>query len=272
VRTFTTAFIGAGNMARSIIGGLLTAGFDAGDIGASDPLDENLVALQTLGLRSLATDNATVAANADVVVLAVKPQLMREVCLSLAPVMRDDMLVISIAAGVPAASLSSWLGGRARIVRCMPNTPALLGLGASGLYAHGDVPASLQDRAQTVLEAVGVVRWVSDEDLLHAVTAVSGSGPAYFFLFMEAMIAEARRMGLDAESARTLCAQTCIGAGHMLADSDVDATELRRRVTSPGGTTERAVASFEAAGLADTVGAAMRDCHTRSQELAAELS
>jgi pyrroline-5-carboxylate reductase len=117
-----------------------------------------------------------------------------------------------------------------------------------------------------------VVRWVSDEDLLHAVTAVSGSGPAYFFLFMEAMIAEARRMGLDAESARTLCAQTCIGAGHMLADSDVDATELRRRVTSPGGTTERAVASFEAAGLADTVGAAMRDCHTRSQELAAELS
>lgn len=269
---FTTAFIGAGNMARSMVGGLLAAGFDAEAIRAADPLEENLAALEKLGLSQLSSDNAGIAGSADVVVLAVKPQVMREVCLSLAPVMHDDMLVISIAAGVPAASLASWLGGPAHIVRCMPNTPALLGLGASALYAHADVPGPLQDRAQTVLEAVGVVRWVTDEDLLHAVTALSGSGPAYFFLFMEAMIAEARRMGLDAESARTLCAQTCIGAGRMLADSDADADELRRRVTSPGGTTERALASFEAAGLADAVGAAMRDCHTRSQELAAELS
>lgn len=259
-------------MARSMIGGLLAAGVDAGAIRAADPLPENLSALEDLGLGAVAADNGAIADAADVVVLAVKPQVLREVCASIAGKLRENTLVISIAAGVPAASLSAWLGGRAWIVRCMPNTPALLRLGASGLYAHGEIPQTLRDRAQAVLEAVGVVRWVEDEDLLHAVTAVSGSGPAYFFLFMEAMIAEAERMGLDAESARTLCAQTCIGAGQMLADADVDARELRRRVTSPGGTTERAVAAFEAAALADVVASAMRDCHTRSQELAAELS
>ena len=269
---FTTAFIGAGNMARSMIGGLLTAGFAAQDIGAADPVADNLEALRALGLTSLGSDNAVIAGAADVVVLAVKPQVMRSVCESLAPAMRNDTLVISIAAGIPADSLSEWLGGRARLVRCMPNTPAMLGLGASALYAYGDISEALRHRAQTVLEAVGVVRWVDQEDLLHAVTALSGSGPAYFFLFMEAMIAEAKRMGLDEESARTLCAQTCIGAGRMLIVGDAEAGELRRRVTSPGGTTERAVAAFESAGLAELVGTAMRDCHARSRELAAALS
>lgn len=259
-------------MSRSIIGGLTTSGFNPTSIGASDPAADNLEQLRAFGVDRLSGDNATIASQADVIVLAVKPQVLQDVCISIAATLTTEQLVISIAAGVEASDLNRWLGGAASVVRCMPNTPALLRLGASALYAYGEVSDLQRDRAETVMSAVGVLRWVNDEALMHAVTAVSGSGPAYFFQFMEAMIDEAVRMGLDAETARALCAQTCIGAGQMVAEGDVDASELRRRVCSPGGTTERAVAAFDAGGLSSLVSQAMRDCYKRSEELAKELA
>ncbi len=270
--TFTTAFVGAGNMASSIIGGLLAGGFDADSISAANPSEEPLNALRKLGLSVLGNDNSAIAGPADVVVLAVKPQIIRGVCEALAPVMREGQLVMSVAAGVAADSLDRWLGGRADVVRCMPNTPSQLGAGASGLFAHSSVSELNRERAETVMRAVGVVEWVDSESLLHAVTAIAGSAPAYFFQFMEAMIAEGTRMGLDPDSARTLCAQTCIGAGRMLAEGDLDAAELRRRVCSPRGATERAVASFTASDLDSIVSKAMRACYARSEEMARELS
>ncbi len=269
---FSTAFIGAGNMAASIAGGLLAAGFSAERIGAADPVRENLDRLRDLGITQLSDSNTDVVANADVIVLAVKPQVMEIVCQELAPALAPGQLLLSIAAGISTDSLRAWLSADADLVRCMPNTPALLGLGASALFAGPDLPEEQRQRASAIMEAVGVVRWVNDETQMHAITALSGSGPAYFFLFMEAMIAEGKRMGLDAETARTLCAQTCVGAGRMVASSDTDVAELRRRVTSPGGTTERAVASFRDADLARLVSDAMRDCLARSEEMARELA
>ncbi len=272
MREFSTAFIGAGNMAGSIIGGLVAAGFPAQQIRASDPSVENLERLRGQGVAQIGSDNAACAIGADVIILAVKPQVLQGVCESIAAVLNSDQVVVSIAAGVGADSLRGWLGAGPAIVRCMPNTPALLGAGASALYAHGAVTETQKERAQNVLEAVGLVRWVNEEDLIHAVTAVSGSGPAYFFQFMEAMIDEAERMGLNEETARTLCAQTCIGAGRMLLEGEHSAKTLRENVCSPGGTTERAVASFRAADLETMVAKAMRACQERSVELAAELA
>jgi pyrroline-5-carboxylate reductase len=269
---FSCAFIGAGNMAGSIIRGLLRAGTDAQSLRAADPSAANLEALRELGLKQTDADNRVAAAEADVVVLAVKPQILRAVCEELAGTLHPEQTIISIAAGVATDSLSRWLGGHAAVVRCMPNTPALLRSGATALYAPPRVTALQRARAEEVLAAVGIVAWVDDEELLHAVTAVSGSGPAYFFQFMEAMIAEGQRLGLDADSARRLCAQTCIGAGRMVAEGSVEAAELRRRVCSPGGTTERAVARFSDDDLAGLVSRAMRDCYERSQEMTRELS
>jgi pyrroline-5-carboxylate reductase len=251
---------------------MLAAGFDPDSISAANPSEPPLNALKALGLSALGHDNRAIAGSADVVVLAVKPQIIRGVCEALAPVMRDGQLVISVATGVAAESLDRWLGGRAEVVRCMPNTPAALGAGASGLFARAGVSADNRERAEKIMCAVGVVRWVESESLLHAVTAIAGSAPAYFFQFMEAMINEGERMGLDPETARTLCAQTCIGAGRMLLEGEVDAAELRRRVCSPRGTTERAVASFSESDLQGIVGKAMQACHARSEEIARELS
>ena len=259
-------------MAGSIIGGLLAAGSDAAQLRASDPQPEHRERLRAQGLTQLGSDNRAAAAGADVVVLAVKPQILRAVCEDLAPVLDEGQLVISVAAGVPAASLDRWLGARAVLLRCMPNTPALLGAGATALYAHGALDDTARERAEHILGAVGRSCWVDDESLLHAVTAVSGSGPAYFFLFMEAMVAGGERMGLDADTARMLCAQTCIGAGRMLAEGNADAAELRRRVSSPGGTTERAVAALQAGGLDALVAAAMEACARRSRQMSDEFS
>lgn len=270
--TFSTAFVGAGNMAYSIISGLLEAGADPASIRAADPSADRLAQLQALGVVALDTHNASTVADADVVVLAVKPQLMREVCESLAPAMHEDQLIISIAAGISADSLAKWLGNKPSIVRCMPNTPSLMRAGAAALFADAAVSAQQRAQAETIMSATGQVCWVDDEALLHAVTAVSGSGPAYFFLFMEAMMAEGQRMGLDPQTTRKLCAQTCVGAGQMVAAADVDAAELRRRVCSPGGTTERAVAAFQEGGLETLVKTAMQACYQRSEDMARELS
>jgi len=265
------AFIGGGNMASSMAGGLLARGWDPADIRVSDPLPDSQTRFRDRGIAATA-DNAAAAAEADVVIFAVKPQQMRSVCRELAPSLASRRpLVLSIAAGVPVAAIQSWLGRGVPIVRCMPNTPALVQSGATVLYASERVGPAERETAGRILEAVGTVAWVDEEELLHAVTALSGSGPAYFFLVMEAMQIAGEQLGLDAALSRRLTTQTALGAARMALDETVDIAELRRRVTSPGGTTERALRIFEERGLRRLFDDALEAAARRSRELAGEL-
>lgn len=267
----TIGFIGAGNMAASLIGGLVARGFAPSQLCAADPNAAGLQALaQQHGIHACAS-NAEVALRADILVLAVKPQVMKAVLSELAPSVQAKHLIISIAAGISMASMAQWLGGTPTIVRCMPNTPALVQLGASGLVANAQVSAAQREQAQNILQAVGIALWLDNEAQIDAVTAVSGSGPAYFFLLMEAMIAAGEKLGLSTETARALTLQTALGAAQMACNSDVDPAELRRRVTSPGGTTERAIAHFEQQHLRTIVDDALQAASARSQELAQQL-
>lgn len=270
---FDIAFIGAGNMASSIVGGLIASGHPSGRLRAADPNGSCLGALQALGVQRTGQDNAEVAQGAPVIILAVKPQVMAEACASIrALVEREQPLLISIAAGISVHSLQHWLGKRAAIVRCMPNTPALLRSGASGLYAADTVDTEQRSRAAAIMAAVGTACWVRSEAELDAVTAVSGSGPAYFFQFMEAMVEQGVALGLERETATQLSVQTCLGAARMAAESGVELAELRRRVCSPGGTTERAVASLREDQIEQIIGRAMGAAHLRSQDMARELA
>lgn len=262
------SFIGAGNMARSIIGGLVEQGFAPQNIIASDPNPEQRQALaDDFGIR-VTDDNAQACQNAQLLVLAVKPQVMAEVCRPLRASLAHQPVVLSIAAGVTCAHLQAWLGESLPIVRCMPNTPSLVRQGAAGLFAAPAVSEPQRALAEQIMAAVGVVQWVEQENLIDAITALSGSGPAYFFYFMEAMVNAAVELGLDPETARTLAIQTAKGAARLAEHSDTDLAELRRRVTSPGGTTEQAIRMFEQRDLPATVRAAMDACAQRSVELA----
>ena len=264
------AFIGAGNMAASLIGGLRAKGLDAAQIRASDPgADTRARVSAEHGIETFA-DNAEAIQGVDVIVLAVKPQAMKAVCESLRPSLQPHQLVVSIAAGITCASMTQWLGAQP-IVRCMPNTPSLLRQGVSGLYATSAVSAAQRDQAQELLSAVGIALWLEQEQQLDAVTAVSGSGPAYFFLLIEAMTAAGVKLGLPAEVSKQLAEQTALGAAHMAVSSDVDAAELRRRVTSPGGTTQAAIESFQAGGFEALVEKALGAAAHRSAEMAEQL-
>ena len=266
------AFIGAGNMARSLIGGLLKQGYPATHIACSARTEASLATISELGDVSTSTSNAETIAEADVVIMAVKPQMMREVLAPLMSVLNSNKpLLISIAAGISCESLQSWAGESVPIVRCMPNTPSLLQVGATGLYATDAVSTAQHKTADVILSAVGTVVWVKQELELDAVTAVSGSGPAYFFLIMEAMQAAGEKLGLTAEAAAQLTHQTALGAARMALESDVGVAELRKRVTSPNGTTQAAVESFIDSKIEDTVERAMQAAFTRSQALAKEL-
>jgi pyrroline-5-carboxylate reductase len=235
-------------------------------------LPESLERLRQLGPVAVHDDNAAAVAGADAVILAVKPQVMAEAAASIAGAVNDNnAVVISIAAGVTISSMLSRLGPNTAIVRCMPNTPALLRCGASGLFANDNCSGPQRELARTILSAVGITCWVESEGELDAITALSGSGPAYFFLFTEAMIAAGQQLGLAREVATSLALQTALGSARMALDSDVDLAELRRRVTSPGGTTERAVQSFERDGLEDTVARAMRAAAERAAEMARDM-
>lgn len=272
MNTPNIAFVGAGNIASSIIGGLLESGHPSGSISAADPYPASLEHLLQMAPVNVSGDNAEAVANADVVILAVKPQVMAEAIASIAPAVESNgALVISIAAGVTIASMQAWLGAKAAIVRCMPNTPALLGCGASGLYANNNVSDRQRGHAAAIMGAVGTTSWVDTEQSLDAITALSGSGPAYFFLFMEAMIDAGCELGLDRDTATKLTLQTGLGAARMALESEVDLVELRRRVTSPGGTTERAVESFEDDKLRRVVSNAMRAAADRAVEMAQEM-
>lgn len=264
------AFIGAGNMAASLIGGMRAQGFDASSIRASDRGEEQRAKISAEHGISTFASNAEAIEGADVIVLSIKPQVMKEVCLDLAQHLKPDQVVVSIAAGINCTSLENWLGERP-IVRCMPNTPALLRQGVSGLYANTQVSPEQKDQAEQLLKAVGTTIWLEQEQQIDAVTAVSGSGPAYFFLLIEAMTAAGEKLGLPRETAAQLTLQTALGAAHMAVASDVDAGELRRRVTSPAGTTEAAIKTFQAGRFEVLVDDALHAAARRSAELAEQL-
>lgn len=266
----TIAFIGGGNMARSLIGGLLQSGGDANKVHVAEPVAELRDALVRDFSVQTFTDAAQAATGADVWVLAVKPQVLRDVCTALAPIAQTQRpLVVSIAAGITGEQIDRWLGGNIAVVRCMPNTPALLGAGVTGLHANRVVDAGQRDIAQSLLASAGKTVWVDDEALMDAVTAVSGSGPAYVFLLAEALQAAGEAEGLPADAARTLTIETLLGASRMLAADHTPAAELRRRVTSPNGTTQAAIESFEADGFRDVVARAVHAARVRGAELAA---
>jgi pyrroline-5-carboxylate reductase len=263
----TIAFIGAGNMATALIGGLIADGTPAAHILASDPSAERLVALAGSGIRTL-DSNVAAATEADVLVLAVKPQRLKTVCSELASIVQQKKpLVVSIAAGVRTSELAEWLGGTVPLIRTMPNTPAMIQCGATVLFAGPGVSPAQRDQAEHVLRAVGLTRWVEQEALLDAVTALSGSGPAYYFLFMEAMEAAAVKLGLPADTAHLLTLQTALGAARMAMESSDTPELLRQKVTSPGGTTEQAIQTFEDGGLRSLVEQALTAARDRSEEL-----
>lgn len=266
------SFIGAGNMALSLIKGLIASGYDKHQLLATDPAaDKQRDLSQSLGIECLG-DNVEAVNQADVVVIAVKPQVLQNVCEEIAEAVQENApLVISVAAGVRSADINQWLGGGVAIVRTMPNTPALIQSGATGLFANPQVDAEQKEMAEHILRAAGITVWVEQESDLDIVTAVSGSGPAYYFLFMEAMQAAAETMGLPAKTAKLLTIQTAFGAAKMALESAEECHTLRQRVTSPNGTTEKAIQQFEQAELPKIVAEAMQAAQRRAIELADEL-
>ena len=243
-------FIGGGNMATSLISGLLRQGIPASALGVAEPDAEKRTALANTSELFMTADNLQIAEKSDVLVLAVKPQILGEVCQSLRGGLGShEPLIISIAAGVDTGTLARWLGGSLPLVRAMPNTPAMLGYGATGLFATPAVSALQRQWATQLFEGVGIARWLDDEADIDLVTALSGSGPAYFFLFMQALADGARELGMDPDLARELTLQTALGAAQMAKHSGLGVDELRRRVTSPGGTTEQGLKILEREGL-----------------------
>ena len=258
-------------MARALIGGLLRGGVPAAALRVSEPRAEARAELaQVYGIATHA-DNAEAAHGAALWVLAVKPQVLRAVCAALAPLAQAERpVVLSIAAGIRSDQIARWLGGDLAVVRAMPNTPALLGAGATGLCANAKVGAGRRALAERVMGAVGASCWIEDESQMDVVTALSGSGPAYFFLLAEALENAAVAHGLPREVARLLAAQTCLGAGRMLREDGAPADALRQRVTSPGGTTAAALERFAAGGFEALVADALAAASRRGAELAAQ--
>ena len=257
------AFIGGGNMAFALATGILRAARDRSVV-VSDPLPEQLARFTDTPIRTT-PDNTEAVAGASVIVLAVKPQVMEGVARELAGVINPGQLIVSIAAGVTVSALRAWLGSSA-IVRCMPNTPALVGKGVTGLYADAGVSEAQRGEAEELLRAVGDAVWFEQEDELDAVTALSGSGPAYFFAVIEALIEGGVELGLKRDIAHRLVTGTAIGAAAMIGPHD-DPGELRVRVTSPGGTTERALSVLASGGVAHTLRQAVHGAWQRSREL-----
>jgi len=263
-------FIGGGNMASALISGLANPPRSNLRIRVVDPNDEARARLEKTFDLAAYTDPVAAIDGADVILLAVKPQIMSAVLANLAGHVRPGQLVLSIAAGVPMASIEAQLGHGLAVVRCMPNTPALIGHGITGMTAGPNCDARQRALAEQILSAASEVVWLDDEGLMDAVTAVSGTGPAYFFLLTEVLAGAARELGLPAATADRLAAITCFGAGAMVATSPDEAEELRRRVTSPGGTTEAAMAVLESGAFRDLMLRAVRAAKDRSRELSGQ--
>jgi pyrroline-5-carboxylate reductase len=268
----TIGFIGAGNMASAIVGGMLAERFQPTQIWASAPDDRQLQGMSKRFGINITTDNRHCATQADVLILAVKPQVMHDVCRDIHSVVQNTRpLIVSIAAGLDSQTLESWLGGGLPVVRCMPNTPALVGQGASALFATPAVTEAQRQLAESIFASVGLAVWLDEEEQMHAVTALSGSGPAYCFLFLEALEDAARQAGIAAPIARQLAIQTLAGAATMARDSGEEPGQLKRNVMSPGGTTEKAIETFEAGQFPELVAKAYEAARQRSGELAAQL-
>jgi pyrroline-5-carboxylate reductase len=265
----TAAFVGGGHMGGALIRGLISRGMSPQKISVGEALQPRRIALaDELGVHVTA-DNREAVSGADVVVLAVKPQDMAGTAQALSDVFAQRQpLVLSIAAGIRVADVMSWCGPGVAVVRAMPNRPALIGAGATAMYSHPSLSEAHRSLAAQVLGAVGITVWVPDEDALDVVTALSGSGPAYFFLLAELMTDAAVKLGLEPASAQELAIQTLFGSGRMARDSDGDLARLRAEVTSKGGTTEAAVRSFEAANLRGIVAAALSAATERGREMA----
>ena len=265
------AFIGGGNMARSLVGGLIEKGCEPGRITVAEPNPEQRALIAKRAPVRMAAEGAAAASDADVLVFAVKPQVMQAAAKAVAAAAQARKpLVISVAAGITTTDLDRWLGGGQAIVRVMPNTPALLGAGAAGLYATPRVSAAQRATAQSLMEAVGQAHWIADERLMDAVTAVSGSGPAYFFLLMECMEAAAVELGLPADTARALVLQTAAGAARMAQESGEAPATLRKQVTSPNGTTAAALQAFGDGKFEELVKKALTAARDRGRQLARE--
>jgi len=259
-------------MASSLISGLLSSGHSASLLWVSDTNQDALDTLSTRLQVNTTLHNNVLVDEVDVVVLAVKPQILHIVAEQIAPVLQQgNVLVVSIAAGVSQDSLAQWLGQEIAIVRCMPNTPALVQTSATALHANSQVRIEQKDLAENILRAVGICLWVTQECELDAVTAVSGSGPAYFFLLMEAMEKAASELGLGDDTARLLIQQTALGAAKIALESDDTAKQLRERVTSPGGTTEQAMQTFEEGRFIQLVSKALHAARDRSVEMSQQL-
>lgn len=259
-------------MAASLLGGLVSDGFDPGNIWVAEPSAERREDLASrFGIHTEAENSEMIRA-VDVVVLAVKPQMLHEVCTDIAAVVQQARpLVLSVAAGIRAADIDRWLGGDNAIVRTMPNTPALVKSGATALYANARVNTEQHELAESVMRAVGLTLWVEEESLMDAVTAVSGSGPAYFFLLIELLQQGGEKLGLPEQSARLLAVQTAFGAAKMALESSDDCAELRARVTSPGGTTERAISILRDGDIETLMEKALTGARDRAAELADQL-
>lgn len=265
------AFIGGGNMARSLIGGLIDAGTAPDDIAVADPQEHARQQLQDTFRVNTHTDNHEAIKRAEVVVLAVKPQQMHKVVSALSGHL-DNQLLVSIAAGVRMQDIAVWSGNEdAAVVRCMPNTPALVGCGATGLIANAQVDDTQRQQAERILNAVGICAWVETEAQIDAITALSGSGPAYFYLMLESMISAAQQMGIAPDTAKAFAIQTALGAARMAGEVEETPAQLRRNVTSPAGTTEAAINSFTNDNYSEIVDRAMQAAAARANELADEL-
>lgn len=268
--TLSITFIGGGNMAQALISGLLAKGYLAENIHVADPNPEKRQDFANKGVQTYdSTDyhnTAQAIEKADVVVLAVKPQMVKDV---LTPLMSSwkNQLVISILAGTTTQTLAKLLGNNVKLVRAMPNTPSMIQMGATGLYATPEVSTAQKQQAEAIMQAVGLALWVDNEDLLHAVTAISGSAPAYFFYLLEHMIATGERMGLDKTQATALAMQTALGSAQIALTSHETPAELRKKVTSPNGTTQKAIETMDAHHMGDTIAQAMQACVQRSIEL-----
>ena len=269
--TPTIGFIGTGNMARAILEGLLNQGYPAEQLWATRRSIELLDDLKARCVNTTADNDLAIRA-CDVIVVSVKPQMMEETLSKLSESLQHRKpLLISVAAGISVDALNRWSGGNMQVIRAMPNTPSLVGQGACGLFAGQDVSESYREIATQIAESVGIAAWVPQEIDIDKVTAVSGSGPAYYFLFMEKMIEAGKALGLDEETATRLTLQTAAGAAEMASSTGVAPAELRRRVTSPGGTTEQAILSFERDDLGKVVDNAMQACANKAADMTAVL-
>jgi len=266
------AFIGGGNMASCMIGGMLANGFQAQQICVANPGQEKRDSLEQAYGVATTPDNHIAVAGAEVIVLAVKPQVMGAVAQELAGSIDADALVVSVAAGVQLADLQHWLGGDQAIVRAMPNTPSMVRYGAAGLFANNHVNTIQKHSIEAMFNAIGICCWVENEALIDAVIAVSGSGPAYFFLMMEAMQRVGQELGLPEETALQLTIQTALGAAQMAISSELDTSQLRRQVTSPGGTTAAAIAAFQERDIEGSFRQAMQAAVNRARAMASEFS